>query len=198
MVDNKYSKVNFNLKYSYERLSKVLIMGSKSCYSRALAMSTGVLLSILVTCGTGVLLVTESCYTGVLVIPEYLWYRSSVITGDQRLITDSCYAGALTIGNGSLIYRNISFGYQRSVTPDCYKRVPESCYSAQSTSDGYLIHWNVCYGCLAFVTPTYVFAFLAESSHPCRGVLAIKLEYQLWIHVSFNRSYCDGHWNLCQ
>lgn len=77
MVDNKYSKVNFNLKYSYERLSKVLIMGSKSCYSRALAMSTGVLLSILVTCGTGVLilytgvlLVTESCYTGVLVIPE--------------------------------------------------------------------------------------------------------------------------------
>lgn len=139
MVDNKYSKVNFNLKYSYERLSKVLIMGSKSCYSRALAMSTGVLLSILVTCGTGVLLVTESCYTGVLVIPEYLWYRSSVITGDQRLITDSCYAGALTNGNGSLIYRNISFGYQRSVTPDCYKRVPESCYSAQSTSDGYRV-----------------------------------------------------------
>lgn len=55
------------------------------------------------------------------------------------MITDSCYAGALTIGNGSLIYRNISFGYQRSVTPDCYKRVPESCYSAQSTSDGYRV-----------------------------------------------------------
>lgn len=150
MVDNKYSKVNFNLKYSYERLSRVLIMGSKSCYSRALAMSTGVLLSILVTCGTGVLiyrstfgngvmLYRSACDTGVLVIPECLWYRSSVITGDQRLITDSCYAGALTIGNGSLIYRNISFGYQRSVTPDCYKRVPESCYSAQSTSDGYRV-----------------------------------------------------------
>lgn len=83
MVDNKYSKVNFNLKYSYERLSNVLIMGSKSCYSRALAMSTGVLLSILVTCGTGVLiyrstfgngvmLYRSACDTGVLVVPELI------------------------------------------------------------------------------------------------------------------------------
>lgn len=63
MVDNKYSKVNFNFKYSYERLSRVLIMGSKSCYSRALPMSTGALLY---------------CYTGDLCyrssdIPEYFW-----------------------------------------------------------------------------------------------------------------------------
>lgn len=132
MVDNKYSKVNFNLKYSYERLSKVLIMGSKSCHSRALAMSTGVLLSILVTCGTGVLIYRSTFGNGVML------YRSACDTW-VLVVPEFCYNRGLAIGNGSLIYRNISFGYQRSVTPDCYKRVPESCYTGQSTSDGYRV-----------------------------------------------------------
>lgn len=93
MVDNKYSKVNFNLKYSYERLSKVLIMGSKSCYSRALAMSTGVLLSVLIyrsTFGNGVMLYRSACDTGVLVVPEF------------------CYNRGLAIDNGFLLCRSIN------------------------------------------------------------------------------------------
>lgn len=101
MEDNEYSKVNFNLKYSYERLSKVLIMGSKSCYSRALAMSTGVLLSILVTCGTGVLIYRSTFGNGVML------YRSACDTG-VLVVPEFCYNRELAIDNGFLLCRSIN------------------------------------------------------------------------------------------
>lgn len=89
LANNKYSKVNFNLKYSYERLSRLLIMGSKSCYSRALAMSTGVLI-YRSTFGNGVMLYRSACDTGVLVVPEF------------------CYNRGLAIDNGFLLCRSIN------------------------------------------------------------------------------------------